>query len=464
MTLAAHAQDLALDTLREHLSGDVAVPGDAGYAAAMPWNVAVPVAPRAVVGVADARDVAETVRFAARHGLRVAVQRTGHGAVAYDGDDVLLVHTARLDRCEVDVAGRSARVGAGAVWQEVLDAATPHGLAPLVGSSAGVGVAGFLTGGGIGPFVRTYGASSDHVRSFEVVTGAGRILRATPDEHAELFWGLRGGKGSLGIVTEVGIDLVELPGFYGGALYFDGGDAPAVLHAWRVMCASLPEKVNTSAAILQLPAMPGVPEPLAGRMTVAVRFTATTAAEQAERLLAPVRGAAQPIIDVVGPMPYAAIAGVHADPVDPMPTHEDSALLRELPSDALDALLAAVGPGSGSPQVIAELRLLGGALARPAAHPSALSHRDAAFNLLTIGVLAPPVADAVPGHAAGVMAAMGPWSTGGSLPNFSASADPARIARAYDEDTRAWLGALAEQHDPAGVLAVGQVVRARAEG
>jgi hypothetical protein len=208
--------------------------------------------------------------------------------------------------------------------------------------------------------------------------------------------------------------------------------------------------------------MPGVPEPLAGRMTVAVRFTSTASAEEADRLLAPVRAVAEPIIDTVGPMPYAAIAAVHADPVDPMPTHEDSALLRELPAEAIDALLAAVGPDSGSPQVIAELRLLGGALARPAAHASAFSHRDAAFSLLTIGVLAPPIADAVPGHAAGVMAAMDRWATGGILPNFSASADPARIARAYDEDTLAWLGALADQHDPAGVLAVGQVVRASA--
>jgi FAD binding domain len=405
-------------------------------------------------------DVAETVRFAGAAGLRVAVQRTGHGAVALDGDDVLLVHTGRLDECTVDAAARTARVGAGHVWQDVIDAATPHGLAPLVGSSPTVGVVGFLTGGGIGPFSRTYGLSSDHVRAFELVTGKGEILRVNPTDHPELFWGLRGGKGTLGIVTAVEIELLPLAGYYGGALYFDGADAPAVLDAWRTMCAGLPEHANTSLAILQLPPLPDVPPPLAGKMTVAVRFTSVASAAEAEALLAPVRAAAAAILDSVGEAPYAAIGSVHADPVDPMPTHEASGLLRELTSETVTALLAVAGPGSGSPQVIVELRLLGGALGREAEQRSAYCYRDAAFSVLAIGVLAPEIAAIVPGHAAGVIEAVDPWATGGTLPNFSPSADPAAIARAYDEDTVAWLGALADQHDPEGALRIGQVVRA----
>jgi hypothetical protein len=448
----------ALVALRDRLEGDLAFPGEPGYALATPWNVAVRVAPAAVVAVASAADIAETVRAAATAGLRVAVQRTGHGALPL-GDDVLLVHTGRLGEVTVDPEARTARVGAGAVWQDVLDAACPHGLAPLVGSAPGVGVCGFLTGGGIGPFVRTYGLSSDHVRAFELVTGEGRVLRVTPEEHAELFWGLRGGKATLGIVTAVELDLMPLPAFYGGALFFDGADAPAVLRAWRTWAADLPEHANTSVALLQLPPMPGVPPVLAGRPTVAVRYASTATPEAAAAALAPMRSVAEPLLASIGTHPYAAVGMIHADPVDPLPSRERSALLAELPEAAVEALIAAAGPGSGSVQVIVELRLLGGALARPAAVASAFSHRDAAYSLMVIGVLAPQIAELVPADGDRIAAALAPWSTGGVLANFEPSADPAEIARRYDEDTLHLLGALAERHDPQGVLRVGQVVR-----
>ncbi len=446
--------DDAIGGLRQRVSAPVALPGEAGYRRVTPWNVAVPMAPAAVVFAASAHDVAETVRFAAEHGLRVAVQATGHGAMPV-GADTVVVHMAAMSSCTVDPVSRTARVGGGAVWQQVLDAATPHGLAPLLGSSPGVGVVGFLTGGGIGPMVRSVGLSSDHVRAFELVTGGGEFVRVTPDEHADLFWGLRGGKGALGVVTGVQIDLLPIAEFYGGALYFDGADAADVLHTWRQWCAGLPESVSTSVALLQLPPLPGVPEPLAGRLSVAVRYAALGDFEEAARRLEPMRAAAPVLIDAVGVMPYAAIGAVHADPVDPMPTHENHALLRELPAEAVDALLALAGPESGSVQAIIELRQLGGALAREPRHRSAFCHRDAAFTLTTIGALAPPVAEAVPGHAAAVIAGMAPWSTGGQMPNFAPAGDPGRAARCYSEDTRYWLSALAQRYDPAGVLSGG---------
>ncbi|MGW5074325.1 FAD-binding oxidoreductase [Rhodococcus sp. NPDC004095] len=458
MDLQTPVSDETIASLRASLTGSVALPGEPLYELATPWNLAVPVTPRAVVVAADTGDVAATVRFAAEHGLRVAVQRTGHGAVAVSGD-VLLVHTGQLNECVVDAGTRTARVGAGAIWQDVLDAAAPHGLAPLTGSSATVGVAGFLTGAGIGPLVRTYGLSSDHVRAFDLVTGDGAQLRVTPDDHAELFWGLRGGKATLGIVTAVEIDLLPISQIYGGALYFDGDDAAAVAHAWLDWCRDLPEHSSTSIAFLQLPPLPQIPPPLAGRLTLAVRFASVAAENDAAAELARLRAVATPLIDAVGPMPYAALSAIHADPVDPMPTHEFSTLTHALPHEAVDALLAVAGPGSGSPQTVIELRLLGGALGREPRHRSAFCHRDASFALMVVGVLAPPVAEAVVEHARGVEQAVAAWSTGGTLPNFAASADPERIARCYDEDTRHWLSALANEHDPNGVLRVGQVVR-----
>lgn len=451
-------RDEALRTLRDHVATHVALPGEPGYERSVPWNVAATVTPAAVVLATSPEDVAGTVRFAAAHGFTVTVQATGHGAVGI-GAGTILVQTAAMKHVEVDPVGRTARVGAGARWQDVLDAACPHGLAPLCGSAPGVGVVGYLTGGGIGPLVRTVGVSADHVRAFDVVTGEGVLLRATPEENADLFWGLRGGKATLGIVTAVEIDLLEYPEFYGGAVYFDGSDAAAVLHAWRSWSADLPETVNTSIAIQQLPPMPGVPEPLAGRMTVAVRYTAVGDFAAAEQLLAPMRAVATPILDTLGVLPYAAIGMVHADPVDPMPVNEGHALLSELPTEAVDALLAVAGPDAGSPQVIVELRLLGGALARQPRHRSAFCQRDAAFSLAVIGVLMPEIADGVIQHAAAVTQAVAPWATGGQMANFAPSYDPARPSRVYTDDTLHWLAALADRYDPARVLATGQVIR-----
>ncbi|MDY6997108.1 MAG: FAD-binding oxidoreductase [Actinomycetota bacterium] len=447
-----------LRLLREAVNTHVALPGEPGYERCMPWNVAASVTPAAVVLAATPQDVAGTVRFAAEHGFTATVQCTGHGAIGV-GRDTILVLTSAMKHCEVDAQNRTARVGAGARWQDVIAAAAPYGLAPLCGSSPGVGVVGFLTGGGIGPLVRTVGVSSDHVRAFDVVTGEGRLLRATAEQNTDLFWGLRGGKSTLGIVTAVEIDLLNIPEFYGGAMYFDGSDAESALHTWRLWCAGLPETVNTSVAVQQLPPLPGVPEPLAGRMTVAVRYTAVDDFTAAEQLLAPMRAAAAPIMDTVGVLPYSAIGAVHADPVDPMPVNEDHALLSDLPAEAVDALLAVAGPGSGSPQVIVELRLLGGALARPGRHRSAFCHRDAAFAVTVIGAPMPETASLVAEHAGAVTGAVAPWSTGGQMPNFAPSHDPGRPSRAYGEDTRHWLSALADRYDPARVLAVGQVVR-----
>ncbi|MEU0495729.1 FAD-binding oxidoreductase [Mycobacterium sp. NPDC006124] len=440
-----------MEQLRSYVGAPVALPGERVYDRATPWNVAVPVRPGAVVLAATASHVAEVMRFAGDRGLRVAVQATGHGAVPI-GADTVLVLTAGLSGCVVDPIARTARVGAGVRWQTVLDAATPHGLAPLCGSAPGVGVVGFLTGGGVGPLVRTVGLSADYVRAVELVTGAGEILRVTPEEHADLFWGVRGGKSMLGVVTAVEIDLLPIGEFFGGALFFDGEHATEVLGEWRRWTADLPETVNTSVCIQQLPPLPGVPEPLAGRMTVAVRYTAVGDVAEAQRLLLPMREAAPVLIDAVGVLPYAAIGAVHADPVDPMPVHEGHALLRELTAETVEAILAACGPGSRSPQTLVELRLLGGALAREPRHRSAFCQRNAAYALSVIGVLASPDGAAVASHAADLVAAVAPWSTGGQMPNFAASDDPGRPGRCYDEDALAWLTALARRHDPASVM------------
>ena len=237
-------------------TGTVAVPGDGAYDALVsPWNVAVPVRPAAVLAARTAQDVVEAVRFAARHGLRVTPQATGHGPMAELLTE-LLVTTQGLDECVVHPEGW-ARVGAGVKWLRVVEAAAPHGLAPLSGSITDVGIVGYTSGGGLGPMARTYGLAIDKVRAIEVVTGDGVLRRVTPTEHPELFFGLRGAKGMLGIVTAIEFDLVHQPTFYGGSLWFDGDHAATVIERWLHWSEDLPELATTSIALFQLPAMPG---------------------------------------------------------------------------------------------------------------------------------------------------------------------------------------------------------------
>ena len=171
------------------------------------------------------------------------------------------------------------------------------------------------------------------------------------------------------------------------------------------------------------------------------------------------RAVATPLLDGVATIPYAAVAAVHADPTVPMPALEASTLLRDFTDGTIDAIVSAAGPQSSSPLAIVEVRQFGGALTDEQAVRSALCHRDSAFQLFAVGVLAPPIADLVPAAVAELLAAVGPWSTGTSLPNFTPSGDPDMIRRCYDEDTYAWLAALAARLDPRGVLHTGQVVR-----
>ncbi|WP_104086869.1 FAD-binding oxidoreductase [Arthrobacter sp. GMC3] len=447
---------VAFDTLRRQVRGSVLEPGDPGFAElATPWNVSVHTSPAAVVEVATADDVAQAVRFAAANGLPVAVQATGHG-IASDHDGALLIHTRALDECTISPDGW-ARTGAGVTWKTVLAASAAHGLSGLSGSAPGVSVAGYTSGGGIGPMARTFGAASDRVRAFDVVTGDGLLRHVTAETEPELFWGLRGGKSSLGIITATEFELLKLPYIYAGALFFDTALVDALTMAWSQWCPTLPPEATTSLALMQLPPMPGVPEPLAGRFTLALRFVFTGNEDDGAHWLAPMRAAGVPLIDAVQMMPSSMIGMVHSDPEDPMPTSERSALLTDFTANTVEALLQAAGPGTGSPQLAVEIRQFGGAISEEPAVASALCHRDAAFGMYSVGVAPPPELSAIADHAVGLHAAMGAWHFGGTLPNFSAGQGAAGFASCYTPEVLTRLTELAARFDPDALFRLGQV-------
>src|SRR3954471_18278043 len=341
---ATHTDLSTLAVLRRQVAGPVLEPGDAGYEEEVAsFNQIVSHRPPIVVGAVCSDDVAAAVRFAVQHGLAVAVQSTGHGA-SFPVEDGVLISTRRMTSVSIDVQRGVARIGAGAKWAAVIEAAAPYGLAPLSGSTSDVGAVGYTLGGGMGPLGRRYGFSADRVRSIEVVTGDGRLRTVTADDDSGLFWGLRGGKGNLGIVTSMEIDLILQPRLYGGAIFYDGADAATVLHAWREWVQTVPEEMTSSVALLRLPDIELVPAPLRGTLTLHVRIAFTGEACNGEKLVEPLRAVATPVIDMVRDMPFAETDSIHLDPVDPMPGWHDGRLLGSFPAEAADALLATAGP------------------------------------------------------------------------------------------------------------------------
>ncbi|WP_433566489.1 FAD-binding oxidoreductase [Nocardia sp. CA-151230] len=453
------AEPMPSSVLAEHLraavAGEVHTPGQDGYRlSATGFNVATEHRAAAIVVASSAADVTAAVRIANATGHRVAVQATGHGAAPTPPGSIL-VDTSLLDAVSIDRDHRTATVGAGVRWQRVLDMVAPFGLAPLAGSSTSVGVVGYTLGGGLGPIARTYGFAADHVTAMEVVTADATLRRVSPDIEPELFRALLGGGAAFGIVTQMTFRLFPIRTLYAGGLTYRIEDAAQVLRAWRNWMATVPETVTSSVAILNLPPLPEIPEPLRGATVLHLRYAHVGDPAEGAALLAPLRPVAAPLLDTVAEMPYAALASIHNDPVDPMPAADRSTLLRELPDAAVDALLAAAGPAGGLPITMAEIRALGGALARESLAPTTVAGRQAAFNLLAVGVLAPPIASAVPAALDAVIGALSPWSLGAAAPNFAS--DP--HGRPATETMAAWTAAQRERlvdvrrrYDPAGLF------------
>ena len=335
----------------------------------------------------------------------------------------------------------------------------PHGLVGLCGSSSDVGIVGFTLGGGLPLLGRALGFAADRVRSIEVVTPDAQIRTVDAEHEADLFEVLRGGKGNFGVVTALEFELAALSDFYGGGLMYPGTDAEVVLTAFRGWLADLPDEACPSIALLRLPDVPFVPEPLRGQFVVHVRFAFAGSKEEGDRLLAPMRAVSQVIMDTAGPMSYEQIDLVNLDPPEPIPYQEGGALLADFDDAAQAALLQVAGPGAQTPLLLVELRPMGGALARPAAGRDAVSGRDARWSLLGIGVLAPPIAELVPAGIATLLDAMRPWSTGLTMVNFHGRAgDATDRARAWPPEIYETIKQAKRRYDPDNMMRFGHAV------
>jgi len=450
----------ALDDLRARVDGPVLAGTDAAASEeTATFNLAVTHRPDLVVGATSTEDVAAAVAWAARRGLPVAVQGAAHGATAAV-HGALFISTRRMDDVQIDPVRGVARVGAGTRWADVLAAAAPHGLAGVSGSSSHVGVVGYSLGGGMGPMSRQYGFAADRVRSLELITADGRTCHVDEHSDPELFWAVRGGKGSFGIVTSMEIDLVPVSEIYGGAVFYAGHSARDVLHSFRTWSPTLPERAGASIALLRLPESPHLPPMLSGQFVVQLRFSFTGGEHEGAGLLAPMLDAGEVLIQGVAAMPYTAVDSIHQDPTEPMPVWEKGLLLSELGVEGVEAVLELAGPDVASPLVMVELRLMGGAIGRQPRVPNAVAGRVGAFSVFALGVLAPGIEEAVPQAGTALVSALQPWSTGTVLLNWLGAADADEVARAWTPETYRRLRAVKQRLDPTDVFRFGHVVRA----
>ncbi len=432
------------DVLRALLGCAVHLPGEPGYDEARAcFNVTVDQRPAAIVEPRNAQEVAAVMRFAAAEGLRVAPQRAGHNARPLGWlDDSILLRTNALDRVSIDAPARRVRVGAGVRWDDVVPAASELGLAGLHGSTPDVSIAGYSLGGGMGWYARKHGLAANHVVALEVVTPDGQIRWATHEHEPELFWALRGGGGNFGVVTALEVELIPVETVYAGVLFFPLERAGEALEAWRRWTETAPEEVTSVGRILQFPPLPEVPEPVRGKSFALVEAVFLCGEEAAVRLLEPLR-ALGPAMDTFAVQPPAGIAELHMDPRDPVPYDTSHAMLGALDAAAIDALVEAAGPDSGSTLLSVEVRHAGGALGRSPEGAGAVATLPGEFAFFAVGLADPSAAERTAADLDRVATALRPWDAGRYLNFVEERADtagffPAAVAARLEAARNTW--------------------------
>lgn len=446
--------------LRHLCGGAVYLPGDALYdEARRPWNLRADDRPAAVAYPAFPDEVAELVRAAAAAGLRIAPQGTGHGAPPLSGQlgDAVLLRTSAMTEVSIDAANRTARVGAGVLWGDVIRRAGAARLAARHMSSPSVGVVGSSLGGGLNWYGRSYGLQCSAITAVEVVLANGTIVRATDDQDNELLWAARGGGGGFGVVTALEFDLVPVAAPYAGMLVWEWADAPRVLDAWARWATDAPEEATTILRLFRAPDVSWLPDEVRGRSVVVLDGAIVWDSEAAREIIAPLR-ALKPELDTFDVTPAAALARLHLEPEEPLAAHANSVLLSGLPPDAAEVLVVAAGPGSGSQLLFAEVRQLGGAMSRPSPRGGAMDRINGAFLVLTVG------SGELPGGGGWavqrkdsdrILNAVEPWGTGAVY--LSMVDDRADESRAVPNATWDRLSRIRSAADPDGLFVLPHV-------
>jgi FAD/FMN-containing dehydrogenase len=447
--------------LRDALRGELILPGDAAYDEARSvWNGMIDRRPALIARCAGTSDVIAAVRFARSEGLTVAVRGGAHnvaGNATCDGG--LVIDLSPMKGAQVDPQARTVRAQGGLTWGELDRETQAHGLATTGGLVTSTGIAGFTLGGGIGWLMRKHGLACDNLISAELVTAEGQIVRASETDNAELLWGLRGGGGNFGIVTEFEYKLHPVSQIMGGMLAWPADAGRDVLRFWRDWTADTPDELCTLAAYLYAPPEPFVPEEVVGQLIFALACFHLDPEGSAEDDLRPLRELG-PAVDVVGPMPYTAIQGMF-DAGVPRGSRNywRSGYVNDLTDEAIDAIVAHT---ANLPAPLGQLHVhqMGGAMSRVPSGATAFGSRDAGFLMNYIGLWLDPAEDGK--NAAWVRAAseaMAPYGTGTRYVNFLADEGEAGVRSAYESEAFSRLQGLKSHYDPTNFFHLNQNIQ-----
>src|SRR5215208_6731101 len=375
-TIAPVLGEATVQDLRESVRGEILTPADDAYAeAARVWNGAhADRRPALVVRCRGAADVIAAVGFARGNDLAIAVRGGGHSVAGFSTcDGGVVIDLSAMNDVRVDAVTRRATVGGGAVWADVDHETQAHGLATTGGLISTTGVAGFTLGGGIGWTMRKFGLACDNLSAADVVTADGRLVHASETENADLLWGLRGGGGNFGIVTRFELDLHPLgPMIYAGPIFYPADAARDLLLAFRDWAGGAPDEITGLVDLTTAPPLPVIPEEWHGKKVAAFIAASTGPVDEGETLVRAFREVAEPITDLLGPMPYGVIQTL----IDPLWEKGIHAYFKATNLARLDDELAAPGPQSE-----VHVHQMGGAVARVANDATAFPERSMPFVL-----------------------------------------------------------------------------------
>jgi FAD/FMN-containing dehydrogenase len=454
--MTATPTTFSTDQLREGLEGRVIAPGDADYDEARVVVMGgVDKHPAAIVRVANAQDVAWVVNFARETGAELAVRCGGHSGAGHSTTEGGIVIDLRdLKEIDLDVGGRQVWAGAGLTAGEVGAAVTPHGLVIGFGDTASVGIGGLSTGGGVGYLVRRDGLTIDNLIGAEIVTADGQVLTVDADNHPDLFWAIRGGGGNFGVATKFHYRLNELPSFYGGMLVLP---ATAETIAGFVAAAeAAPEELSTIANIMTAPPMPFLPEEAVGSIVILGMIGYAGDAESGERAVAPFRALAEPLADFVAAGPYSVLFPAEEGDSDYHPTaaavnmHIDH-VDQDVAATILDFL-----EKSDAPLRAAQLRVLGGAMARVPSDATAYAHRTSRI-MVNLAAFYEGAEDRAAKLAwVREFAAAIDQGDPAVYSNFLADEGPERVRQAYPGSTWDRLVEIKRRYDPTNLFRLNQ--------
>jgi len=377
--------EAAVQEFRSALRGDLIQPGDENYDDARKvFNVMIDRRPRLIARCAGVSDVIDAVNFARHHRLLISIRGGGHhvtgNAVCDDG---LVIDLSRMKGLRIDPVGRTAHVEPGLTWGEVNHDLQAFGLGATGGYISITGVPGLTLGGGLGWLVRKHGLALDNLLSVDVVTADGRLVTASPTDHEDLFWGMRGAGANFGVATNLEFRVHPVGNVLAGPVIHPFSRAKDVLRMFREHVANAPEELTWGVLFFTIPKSPMFPPALHGAPVVVLAICYAGPVEEGVKFLKPIREFGPPLADLVRPMPYR-MAQVSADFVWP-PGHRGywkSNYLRELPDAAIDTIVEHVARVPSPGTVVVVDHNGGGAISRVGATDTAFGHRSWIYNFL----------------------------------------------------------------------------------